>query len=301
MATDTAAGTAPRSIRRTGFWQRYFSPKDHPLKIAGVYLILLFFCFLTLYPMSNILTISLRPKDTLFRTKLEFIPADATLDNYKTVMFKKPLGKWLVNSLKVSVAVGAISVVIACSAGYAFARWRFWGSRVGLTFFLTTQMFPAPMLLLPTYLIIVTFKLTNSHWGLLIPYVATAIPFSVWLMKGFFDTIPRQLEESAYMDGANHIVAFFRVILPLSKPGLAVAFLNGFMAAWSEYIVARVILTKEALFTLPVGLVTLQTQFRTEWGTYSAAALLTTIPVMIVFIVLSRFLVGGLTLGSVKG
>jgi len=161
-------------------------------------------------------------------------------------------------------------------------------------------MFPAPMLLLPTYVLLSKMGLKDQLVGLLIPYAAIAVPFCVWLLKGYFDTIPKSLEESAYIDGCSTINTFIKIILPLSKPALAIAALFSFMSAWAEYVVARIIVSQADKITLPVGLVYLQGEFLTLWGVYSAAALLTSIPVILLFIAVSRFLVGGLVLGSVK-
>lgn len=278
-----------------------FERSDSRAKIVAIYAALILMCFITIYPIWNIVNMSLRPDNTLYSTSLRLIPADATLDNYRVMIFEKSLLRWMGNSLIVSLATALISVGVSATAGYAFSRFRFWSRNVFLTFLLTTQMFPAPMLLLPTFLLLTKFKLLNTYAGMVVPYVATSIPFSIWMMKGFYDTIPRELEQSAYIDGATSWNAFYRVILPLATPALAITALFSFMTAWSEYIIARVILTRASLYTLPVGLVTLQSSFNTEWGRYSAGALLTMIPAMILFVLLSRYLVGGLTLGSVKG
>jgi arabinogalactan oligomer/maltooligosaccharide transport system permease protein len=157
------------------------------------------------------------------------------------------------------------------------------------------------MLLLPLYIIVARLKLQNSFIGLLIPYISLAVPFMVWMLKGYFDTIPRSLEESAYIDGAGVMESLYKIVLPLATPALAISALFSFMTAWSEFIVANIIMKDAGKLTLPVGLVHLQGQFGTEWGVYSAAALITTIPVMVLFISLSKYLIGGLTLGSVKG
>jgi len=157
------------------------------------------------------------------------------------------------------------------------------------------------MLLLPVYLMLVKLKLTNNYLGLIFWYVATAIPSNIWLMQGYFDTIPKSLEESAFIDGASVLRTYWSIILPLAKPAVALCALFAFMGAWSEFIVARILITDRSMLTLPIGLIALQGSFSTEWGIYSAAALVTAIPVTVLFISLSKYLVGGLTMGSVKG
>ena len=288
-------------IFKESFKNKFFEKKDSTLKIILIYFVLLVMCFITVYPLISIVTVSLRPGNELFQSNLRIIPEHATLSNFKNAIFEKDLLLWMRNSLIVSVLTGIFGVILATTAGYAYSRFKFFADRGTLTVFLLTQIFPAPMLLLPTFILLAKLHLLNSFLGLLIPYTATAVPFCVWMLKGFFDTIPRSLEESAYIDGAGIFRTFVTIILPLSKPALAITVLFSFMTAWNEYIISRVIITKSQMYTLPVGLVGMQSQFNTEWGVYAASAILTAIPAMILFMSLSKFLVGGLTVGSVKG
>ena len=162
-------------------------------------------------------------------------------------------------------------------------------------------MFPATMLLLPFFIILSKLGLINSYVGLVIIYSSTALPFCIWQMKGLYDTIPPALEESAYLDGCNQFQAFYKIVLPLSTPALVITALFSFMASWSEYVVAAIILQDPELYTLPLGLKSFQSSLATEWGLYAAGAVVISIPVVILFISLARFLVSGLTMGSVKG
>lgn len=278
-----------------------FEKGDTPFKITMIYAVLILFCFLSLYPILNVLSIALRPANKLFSTSLRIIPDDATLDNFKQAFIQYPLLKWLVNSFIISSLAALVGVILSLTAGYAFSRFEFKGKGMGLSMLLVTQMFPATMTLLPLYIMLIHYRLTNSYIGLIIVYVSTTIPFNIWLMKGYIDTIPKSLEESAYVDGANIMQSFYKIVLPLALPAVALTALFSFMGAWSEYIVARVIITDALKLTLPVGLTNMQGQFSTAWGIYSAAALITALPVMAIFILLSKYLVGGLTLGSVKG
>ncbi len=278
-----------------------FEKRDSLLKVIAIYAVLVLMCVVTVYPMLNVLSIALRPGSRLFRSTLEIIPPDATLENFKRVFTELSYLTWLKNSLIVGVWTTMVGVLVSAFAGYAFSRYKFAGKRHIMTGFLLTQIFPAPMLLLPTYILLTRFKLMNSYIGLIIPYLAAAIPFCAWTAKGFFDSIPFSLEESAYIDGAGPMKTFFKIIMPLSIPALGVISLFAFTTAWNEYIIARAILTKKDLITLPVGLVNLMGQFNTHWGVYSASAILTSIPVMIFFMLMSKFMVSGLTLGGVKG
>lgn len=254
-----------------------------------------------IYPILQVIGISLRPSDRLYSTSLSLIPEGATLKAYRAILFEKPFFTWLRNSLLISVSVTLLSIVLASTAAYGFSRFRFRGQREGLLAFLVTQMFPATMLLLPTYVLMARIKLVDTPLGLIVAYTATSLPFCVWTMKGFYDTIPKELEEAALIDGLTPMQAFIRIIVPLSTPALAITALFSFMAGWSEYIVARVIISSRGLYTLPLGLADLAGTFQTEWANYAAGSLLVCLPVLVLFVVLNRYLVSGLTLGGVKG
>ena len=165
---------------------------------------------------------------------------------------------------------------------------------------LITQMFPATMLLLPFFIILSKINLINSYLGLIIIYSSTALPFCLWQMKGFYDTIPYSIEESAILDGCSKWLIFYKIIIPLSYPALVITALFSFMASWSEYIIAAIILQDPNYYTLPLGLKMFQSSLSTQWGLYAAGAIIVSIPVIIIFITLSKYLVSGLTLGSVK-
>ncbi len=266
-----------------------------------IYAIVLLFVAISVYPVLRIFTISLRPGDNLLNRSLAIVPADATFDNYVRLFTEKPFLLWIRNSLMVSITVTIVGVAFASLAGYAFSRYRFPGRKAGLLSLLITQMFPATMLLLPLFIMLSKLGLINSFLGLIIMYSATALPFCIWLMKGYYDTIPFSLEESAMVDGAGRFYTFWKIILPLAAPALVITALFSFMAAWNEYIVAAQVLWYEEMFTIPLGLKSLQGNMTTEWGMYAAGSLLISVPVVALFLFLSRWLVSGLTLGSVKG
>ena len=262
--------------------------------------VLIVFSAIAVYPALNVLSISLRPGNRLRSTDLAIIPADWTLASYVELFTEQPFLTWLFNSLLVSGLVTLTGVALASIAGYAFSRYSFTGRRAMMLAILTTQMFPATMLLLPLYILIARLGLVNTYLGLLVFYTSTALPFCVWQMKGFYDTIPASLEEAARIDGCSRAAAFRRVILPLAAPGLVITALFSFMTAWSEYIVAAQVMQDEAMFTLPLGIKGFQASLSSQWGLYAAASLLVSVPVVILFLSLSRYLVSGLTLGSVK-
>lgn len=262
--------------------------------------ILLLFVAISVYPAINVFSISLRPGNRLRSTDLAIIPADWTFDSYVELFTEQPFLRWLGNSLLVATLVTATGVVLAAIGGYAFSRFRFVGRKATMLAILTTQMFPATMLLLPLYILIAKLGLIDTYLGLMVFYTSTALPFCVWQMKGFYDTIPASLEEAARIDGCTRAEAFRRVILPLAVPGLVITALFSFMAAWSEYIVAAQVMQDESMFTLPLGIKGFQASLSSQWGLYAAASILVSIPVVVVFLLLSKYLVTGLTLGSVK-
>lgn len=265
------------------------------------YLFLIVFTLISLYPIINVFTISIRPDDKLLSTDLSIIPDNATFRQYIELFTNRPFLLWVWNSTIVSAVVTLTGVALASTAGYALSRFNFIGRQVTLSGLLTTQMFPATMLLLPMYIMLIKLGLLNSYLGIIIVYSATALPFCIWQMKGYYDTIPFSLEESARIDGCNRWQAFYKIIFPLAAPALVITALFSFMTAWSEYIVAAQILQDTKLYTLPLGLKSFQSNLTTEWGLYAAASLVVSIPVVILFVVLSKWLVSGLTLGSVKG
>jgi arabinogalactan oligomer / maltooligosaccharide transport system permease protein len=262
--------------------------------------VLLVFVAISVYPALNVLSISLRPGNRLRSTDLAIIPHDWTLESYRQLFTEQPFLQWLGNSLIVATLVTLTGVALASTAGYAFSRFRFVGRRATMLAILTTQMFPATMLLLPLYILIAKLHLIDTYLGLTVFYTSTALPFCVWQMKGFYDTIPVSLEEAARLDGCSQAMAFWSVILPLATPGLVITALFSFMTAWSEYIVAAQVMQDENMFTLPLGIKSFQASMSTQWGLYAAASILVSIPVVVVFLLLSKYLVSGLTLGSVK-
>ena len=272
-----------------------------PLRITLLrHAVLLLFVAISLYPVLNVVSISLRPGDRLRSTDLAIIPADWTVASYVALFTEQPFLVWLGNSLAVSTAVTLTGVALASTAGYAFSRFRFIGRKATMLAILTTQMFPATMLLLPLYVLIARLGLVDTWIGLMIFYTATALPFCVWQMKGFYDTIPASLEEAARIDGCSRAQAFWHVVLPLATPGLVITALFSFMTAWSEYIVAAQVMQNEEMFTLPLGIKGFQASLSSQWGLYAAASILVSIPVVAVFLAFSKYLVNGLTVGSVK-
>ena len=266
-----------------------------------VHAILMVGCLLSGFPLLRIIAVSMRPGDKIFTTELDLIPAETTWQNYFAVFQETNFFVWLLNSLIITGLTAVIGVCLAATAAYALSRYKFPGRGSILVFLMATQMIPVVMLLLPLFFMLKKMGMVNTYAGVIIAYSVTTLPFCVWLLKGYFDTIPRSLEEAAQVDGLTEVGGFWRVILPLSTPSLAIAMLFSVTQAWNEYIVARVVLQTSELYTWPLGLFELQGDFDTRWGLFAAASVAVTVPVMAVFLYSSKWLLSGLTLGGVKG
>jgi arabinogalactan oligomer / maltooligosaccharide transport system permease protein len=230
-----------------------------------------------------------------------FIPTQFTFDNYRIMLFERPFLTWMRHSLFVASIVTVGSLLIATSAAFAFSRFRFYGRELGLVVLLAIQAFPGVLSLVPVALLLTAFGLFNNLWGLVLAYMVGTLVFSTWLLKGYFDTIPIEIEEAAMIDGAGPIQSFLLIGLPMAKPALAVTALLAFMAAWGEFVFASVLIPGERNRVLMVGMYQLANDINVHWGYFAAGAVMTIIPVIIVYTYLQRYLVGGLTLGGVKG
>ena len=270
------------------------------------YVALVLVTTVVLYPVMLVCKKAFEP-GTNFALSPSPIPHTVTTDNFHRLFSARGgHGELLflrhtINSLVAAVLTTIVGVVLSTTAAYALSRFRFPGRKAGLTTFLVVQMFPSTLLLLPLYVILDRLGLLNSIVGLVLVYSTTAIPFCVWTLKGYFDTLPRELEEAARIDGASPWMVFWKIILPLSTPGLAVTALFSFMTAWNEFIMASTFMTDESKYTLPVLIQSSVGQHSADYGLFAAGAVVTSIPVMIAFYVLQKYLVGGLTAGAVKG
>jgi arabinogalactan oligomer/maltooligosaccharide transport system permease protein len=244
------------------------------------------------------------PKDPNFMERLRGVlpmPAHFSVSNFVEVWTDQSFGLWLWNSVLVSVMTTVLGVFLACTAAYAFSRFRFPGRNAGMLMFLVSQMFPGTLMLIPLFIIIVKWLgLGNTYAGLVIVYATTSIPFCVWMLKGYFDTIPVDIEESARIDGASPQLIFFRIILPLATPAIAITALFSFMTAWNEFILASIFMEAESNYTAPVGLRFFVGGFSSQWGYFAAGSVIVSLPVVSLFLYLQKYLVSGLTAGSVK-
>ena len=269
-------------------------------KSASLLLVMIFSAFAA-FPVWYVIAVSLRKDNAFQAVSWTLWGPNTSLANYRLLFTDTLFPVWLWNSVFVSFVVTLFGLSLAATSAYALSRFPIKGRKTFLTMLLATQMFPATMLLLPFYIVLARLGLANDFWGLLIVYSSSALPFCIWQMKSWFDGLPRELEEAARVDGCTRLQTFFKVVLPVSGPALAITALFQFTTAWTEYAIAAVILQDPEYYTLPVGLKSFQANLATEWGLYAAAAVLVSIPVVILFTLLSRALISGLTLGSVKG
>ncbi|MEY7970598.1 sugar ABC transporter permease [Saccharomonospora xinjiangensis] len=222
------------------------------------------------------------------------------LDNYSQVLSETQFTTWFVNSLIVATATTVVAVLIAATAGYAASRMRFPGKRPLMWSFLITQMFPAAVLIVPLYNVLSELGLLDSYGGLVLASSTVAVPYCAWMLKGYFDTIPVSIDEAGRVDGLSPFGTFWRLIVPLAKPGIAVTVFYSFITAWGEVAFAGVFMQSEGHYTLPVGMATFVSDFKAEWGLLTASSVLVMVPSAVVFFLVQRHLVAGLTAGGVK-
>lgn len=263
----------------------------------STHLILIHFVFMTVIPLIWIIDIAFSPGNALGGE----IGDSFSMEHFSKILEGDSFWIWFVNSLIVSLGTSLLGLTIAIPAGYAFSRYKFTGRDVSMFAFLLVQMFPGIIILVPYFLVMKTLGLLNTHLGLILAYCVTALPLCVWMLKGFFDTIPRELEEAATLDGCNQFQVFTKVVLPLSKPAIAVTALFSFLAAWNEFLLALTFNTSNDMYTLPVGLASLISSTGQAWGDFAAASLLVSLPVALLFLFFQKFLIEGLSAGGVKG
>ena len=265
---------------------------------------LLFYTLLTLFPLYVIVTSSLKPLQDV-QAAFHWIPSRITFSPYGDIWHTVPLGRYFLNSVIISGAATIVSIVIATLAAYSISRFRFAGRSAFNLVILSTQMFPGILFLLPLFIIFINvqnaigIQLYGSYLGLVITYLTFSLPFSIWMLTGYLNTLPQDLEQAAMVDGASRLGTLLRVIIPISIPGIVAVAIYAFMTAWSELLFASV-LTTDQTRTLAIGLQGYATQSNVYWNQLMAASIVVRLPVVIGFLALQKYLVQGLTAGSVK-
>lgn len=262
----------------------------------------LLLCFVTLIPILYAFSVSLSGQNSLLSSDFSFIPRDFTLDNYREVLFGEDILVWFQNTVLLAVVTVALSLLLAVPAAYCFSRRRFPGRRIILKCLVLLNSFPAILSMFAIYRLLRPMGLINHRVGLILVYTGTMAVFSLWNTKGYFDTIPTEIEEAAKMDGASDIQVVLRIVLPLAKPSIITTALQVLIYVWNEYIYATTFMTGESKYTLAAGLNSLQaTEMTGSWPVFAAASITVSIPVLIIFFLCQKYMTSGLTAGGVKG
>jgi ABC-type glycerol-3-phosphate transport system permease component len=279
--------------------------KRNPARKIVVVLLIVIFCGFAVFPFLWMVSSSFKPSPEIYTLSPGFIPKNPTLTGYTDMLFNNSrsfnMRIWIKNSLIVSSATTVFALLIATLGGYGMSRFRFWG-RTSLGYIiLMTQVLPGSLLIIPLYVTLNALRLLNTLVALIIAYTTFSVPFCTWMMKSFFDTVPKSLDESASVEGCNKFRTFYSIILPLTIPGLVSTGIFAFIAGWNEYMFASIFTQRYAMWTLPVGIAeTAVGQYSTNWTNLMAGGVIIALPIVILFLLLQRHLVSGMTAGAVK-
>lgn len=257
-------------------------------------------CLVLLFPFYWMVVTALMPTAKVLAREPALLPSlgDATLSAFRAAFERKPIGTWLFNSLLVTLGSTAVSLLISALAGYSLSRFRTRAQELtGLTL-LFTKMLPGSLIVIPFFIMASTFHLIDSLWALVFANAAVGVPFATWLLKGFFDGIPRDLENAAMIDGCGRLGAFVHVIVPLARPGLAACAIYLAILAWSDFVFARTLINDQAHWTITTGLVSFIGEHGIEWSALMAAGVISMVPMVVLFLLLEPFLVSGMTAGA---
>lgn len=257
--------------------------------------------FLTVFPFLWMTVSSFKLQAELFSLPPTWLPEMPTWRNFSKVLFESNVPRYFVNSTIVSVGSTALALVFAAPAAYGFARFDFRGKSLWQTFVLVSHLLPTAALIVPLYVMLGNIGQLNTLLGLILVYLVLTLPLSIWMLTGYFKSIPVELEEAAIIDGASRIGILLRIMLPLSIPGIVVIVLYAFVATWNEFILALSFATDTRVKTLPIGLAEFSTEYDVDWGAIMAASVIMTLPIAALFFGLQRLFVGGLMSGAMKG
>ncbi|HZJ10779.1 MAG TPA: carbohydrate ABC transporter permease [Trueperaceae bacterium] len=270
------------------------------LNTAVVYVLVIATLVVLLFPLYWMVVTAIRPGNELLSYPPRFFPGDGSFDAFVRVLRDSDIFRWFANSTVVTVLTIIVAVPVSSLAGYAMSRFNFRGIRETGYLLLMARMLPASLLIIPLYIIFARLGLINNYAALVIANTTFIVPFGAWMMKGFFDSIPRDLEDAAMIDGTSAFMALVRVVLPLSLPGLAATTIYCAILTWGEFVFASTLMSGEARWTGPIGIASFNQQYLVQWNDIMAASLLFIVPVILLFAFLERFLVQGIAAGGVK-
>ncbi|TXN31417.1 carbohydrate ABC transporter permease [Lacisediminihabitans profunda] len=256
---------------------------------------------ITLFPLYWIAVTSFKSPGSVFSYPLTYWPKVFSLENYAGLFAKSQFGVYVANSLVVSITAALVATLISLMSAYVLARFEFRSKGALLMGFLVTQMIPSFIALGPLYLMFTSLGLVDNRFGLTLIYIAVCIPFCTVMLRGFFANVPDALEEAAMIDGCSRVGALFRVLVPVMKPGIVAAFIFNFVNCWNELFLSVTLINSDGKKTIPTALNDFISSYNIDWGSMSAAAVLTIVPTMVLFAFASRYIVQGLTAGAVKG
>jgi multiple sugar transport system permease protein len=278
------------------FQRLHISPR------LAIYLPIFLLLALFRFPIYWMFVGSFQPNSALIRLPPQLIPAAPITTNYVRVMTTAKYMTYYKNSVIVAASTVAICSAVSILAGYAFSRFRFPGRQVAMTSVLSIQMFPIVAILISLFSFFTTLKLTNTYWALILADITFSLPFSIWFLKSFFDTIPRDLEEAAYIDGCGRFRTIWLVVAPLIKPGILAVAIYSFLQSWDDFIFGLTLITRDAMRTLPVGIaMSFITENEYDWSGMMTVAVVASLPILLIFTFLNRYMIAGLTSGAVKG
>ncbi|WDR06162.1 carbohydrate ABC transporter permease [Devosia rhodophyticola] len=268
---------------------------------AVIYIALTIVTLIMVFPVMWMISVSLKPTTETFSLPPQFIPETLQFDAYSRVLGNAQFRGFFLNSYLVGIAVTLLSVAIGTLAAFGFSRYRFFGEKTAKLFVITTQMVPTITLLIPFFGVIVWLRLYDSLWGLIVTYLTFALPYSVIMMNGYLDTIPKDFDEAAIIDGCTPIGVLFRVLLPVATPGIISTAVYTFLLSWNEFLFALALTRSTEMRTVPVGIAMMVGEFGLKWDEMMAFSVLGSVPILVLFMWVQRYVVSGLAAGGVKG
>jgi multiple sugar transport system permease protein len=283
-----------RDIHRKPF----FNPRN--FKNSYLFIFLIIWAAIVLFPLVWAFLASLKPPNELFTLDLHWLPQNPTLDNYRYVFEDPKIMRFFLNTIYVSFMSTIVIVILATFAGYGFSRYKIRGGRTALVILVACQMFPPIMFIVPYFLLMKGLNIYNTYMALIVTRVVFYLPFCTLMIKSFFDSIPRDLEEAATVDGCNQFGIFLRIILPVVLTGVVTIFIFSFLNSWNEFLFSVTVVSRDSLRTITVGLASTQGQYGVNWGTLMSMSMMSLAPPLIIFMSMQKYFIRGLTAGAVK-